>query len=139
MENDTDARNEDQAFYADGTQEVKECVRMTDKMSRLHSRIAQRTTPLLSVIQKMERRMEMAAKDILPPTLNVNIKTYYPLPAHQAPVHPKHPAISSCLQLPMPYTEPESLGDDQTKSASFGAHADGRKKEQLETLRSTAR
>ena len=34
----------------------------------------------------------------------------------------------------MPYTEPESLGDDQTKSAYFGAQADGRKEEQLETL-----
>ena len=33
----------------------------------------------------------------------------------------------------MPCTEPESLGNDQTKSASPGAQAGGRKEEQLET------
>ena len=33
----------------------------------------------------------------------------------------------------MPYTAPELLGDDKTKSASFGAQEDGRKEEQLET------
>ena len=33
----------------------------------------------------------------------------------------------------MPYTKPDSLRDDQTKSSSFGAHADGRKEEQVET------
>ena len=34
----------------------------------------------------------------------------------------------------MPYNEPGSLGDDQIKSASGGAQADGRKEGQLETL-----
>ena len=33
----------------------------------------------------------------------------------------------------MPCTEPESLRDDQTDSASLGAQADGRKEKQLET------
>ena len=61
----------------------------------------------------------MAAKGILLPTLKIILKTYYPLPARQAPVHPQHPEISSCSQPPMPYIEPESLGDDPTKSVSF--------------------
>ena len=34
----------------------------------------------------------------------------------------------------MPYTESELLGNDQTKSASFGVHTDGWKEEQLEAL-----
>ena len=34
----------------------------------------------------------------------------------------------------MPYTEPESLGGDRTKSESFRAQADGSKEEQLKTL-----
>ena len=33
----------------------------------------------------------------------------------------------------MPYTEPGLLGDDQTKSVSFGAQADGWKEEQTGT------
>ena len=33
----------------------------------------------------------------------------------------------------MPCTKPDSLRDDQTKSSSFGAQADGRKEEQVET------
>ena len=33
----------------------------------------------------------------------------------------------------MPCTKPESLRDDQTKSSYFGAQADGRKGEHLET------
>ena len=33
----------------------------------------------------------------------------------------------------MPCTEPESLGDDQTESASLGAQANIQKEEQLET------
>ena len=34
----------------------------------------------------------------------------------------------------MPCTEPESLGDDQTKGAFLGAQADGREEKKLETL-----
>ena len=84
--------------------------------------------------ENLERKMRKSLKGKLPPTLKLILKTCYPLPARQAPVHPKHPEISSGLQSPMPYTEHESLGDDQTKSASFGAQqADGREKEQLET------
>ena len=83
--------------------------------------------------KKVGERIEKAAKGILSPTLNMIVKTYYPLPACQAPVHPRHPETSSCSQTPMLYTEPESLGDDQTKSASFGAQGNGQKEEQLET------
>ena len=32
-----DARNYDQAFYADGTREVQELVRMAGKIRRIHS------------------------------------------------------------------------------------------------------
>ena len=84
--------------------------------------------------ENLERRMEKAVKGILPNTLKMILKTYYSLPARQAPAYPKHPEITSSSQSPMPYTEPESLGDDQTKSASFGAQADGRKEDQFETL-----
>ena len=34
----------------------------------------------------------------------------------------------------MPYAEPESLGEDKAKSASFKEQANGREREQLETL-----
>ena len=78
--------------------------------------------------------MENAVKGILSNIRSMILKTYYSLPARQAPVHPKHPEISSSLQSPMTYTEPESLGNDQTKSASFGAQANGRQKHQFETL-----
>ena len=84
--------------------------------------------------EHLERKMRKSVKGKLPPTLKLILKTYYPLPARQTPVHPKHPENSLCLQSPMPYTEHELLGDDETKSASFGAQqADGREKEQLET------
>ena len=83
------------------------------------------------------RKWEMARKGILPPTFKMIIKKYCPLPdrppARQSPVHLQHPEILSCSQSPMPCTEPESLGDDQTDSASLGAQADGRNEEQLET------
>ena len=61
------------------------------------------------------------------------VKTHYLLLACQAPVHPSHLETSSCSQSPVLYTEPESLGDNQTKSASFGAQGNGWKEEQLET------
>ena len=84
--------------------------------------------------EKLERRMKKTVKRLLPPTLKMILKTYDSQPVRQAPVHPKHPEILSCSQQPMPYTEPESLGNDQTKSASFGAQTDGWKEERLETL-----
>ena len=82
--------------------------------------------------KNLARRSEMAQKAMLPPTLKMVLKTYYPLPVHQSSMHPQHPEISSCSQSPLPCTEPESLGDDQTDSVSLGAQADGRKEEQLE-------
>ena len=63
---------------------------------------------------------------------------YYPLldrqPTRQSPVHPQHSEVISWSQSPMSCTEPESLRDDQSKSASRGADADGRKEEQVETV-----
>ena len=82
--------------------------------------------------KNLERRMEKAVKGILPPTLKVFLKTYYSLPAHQALVHPKHSEISPFSQSPISYIKPKSAGDDHTKSASFGAQAEGWNEEQLE-------
>ena len=76
--------------------------------------------------KKNGRRSKMVHKGILSPTLKMIFTPYYPLPARQSPIHLQHPEIPSCSKSPMPCTEPESLGDDQTESASLGAHADGR-------------
>ena len=115
---------------------------MADKMSHLHSQQLLRgrlptsasNHSSRSYTENLERRKEKAVNGILPNALKMILKTYYSLPARQVPVHSKHPGISSCLQSPMSYTEPESLGHDQTKSASFGAQANGGKENQLETL-----
>ena len=72
-------------------------------------------------------------KGISPLTLKMILKTYYPLPARQASVHPQLTKVSSCSPSPMPCTKPESLRDDQTKSSYFGAEINGRKEEQSET------
>ena len=74
----------------------------------------------------------MAKKGILPPILKMIVNKYYPLRAHPSPVFLQHSEISSCSKS-MLCTEPESLGDNQTESASLGGQADGRKGEQLET------
>ena len=60
----------------------------------------------------LERRMRKAVKGILPTTIKMILKTHYPLPARQAPVHPQQQKIPSCSPSPMPRTKPESLGDD---------------------------
>ena len=73
-------------------------------------------------------------KGILPPTLEIILKTYCPLPARQGPLRPQQQKIPSCSLSPMPCTKPDSLRGNQTKSSSFGAQADGRKEEQIETL-----
>ena len=73
-------------------------------------------------------------KGILPPTLEIILKTYCPLPARQGPLRPQQQKIPSCSLSPMPCTKPDSLRDNQTKSSSFGAQADGRKEGQIETL-----
>ena len=77
--------------------------------------------------------MKKTVKGILPSTNKMILKTHYPLPARQAPVYPQQQNISSCSPSPMSCTKPEPLGDDQTESSSFGAQADGRKEEHLET------
>ena len=53
-----------------------------------------------------------------------------PLPVHQ-PLVPPRPEIPSCSS-PLPCTELEWSGDEQTESGSLGSPANGRKEEQLE-------
>ena len=76
----------------------------------------------------------MAKEGIPPPSYKMVLNKHFLLPARQSPVYPQHPEMTSYLQSPTPCTEPESLGNDQTKSASRGVQVDGRKEEQLETL-----
>ena len=72
----------------------------------------------------------MAKSDILPSTLNMNIKKYYSLPVHQTPILPSS-EIPPCSS-PMPCTEPESSGDDQIESDSLGEQVDGQEEERWE-------
>ena len=72
----------------------------------------------------------MTAKGILPPTLKMILKKYYPLPVHPLPVSP-HPEIPSCSS-PLPCTEPESSGGDQTKNDHVGAPSDEPEEERSE-------
>ena len=74
----------------------------------------------------------MAVKGVLPPTLKMVLKKYYPLPVHPLSGSP-HPEIPSWSPL-LPCTEPESSGDDQTESGYFGAPADGPKEERSEIM-----
>ena len=71
----------------------------------------------------------MAKKGILPLTLKMTLKKYYPQPVHQplVPPHPEIPPFSS----PLPCTETVSSGDVQTESDSLGAPADGQEAERL--------
>ena len=72
----------------------------------------------------------MAAKGTLLPPLKMVLKKYYPLPEHPLPVlrHPDIPPYSS----PLPCTEQESLGNDQTESGSPKAPADGPEEKRFE-------
>ena len=82
---------------------------MADKMSQLLTLVDNfpeedyppRPQPIpLGYTKNLERRMRKTVKGTLPPTLKMIVKMYYPLPACQAPVHPKHPEILSCSQSP---------------------------------------
>ena len=84
-------------------------------------------------VDNLQSRLGKTMKGILSPTFEIILKTYYPLPARQGPLHPQQQKIPSCSLSPMPCTKPDSLRDNQTKSSSFGAQADGRKEEQIET------
>ena len=54
----------------------------------------------------------MAVNGTLPPALRMIVKIHYPLPVkHRPPVSPSSDIPPS--PLPLPSTEPESLGDDQ--------------------------
>ena len=60
----------------------------------------------------------MAAKRILPLTLKIVLNIHYPLPVQQKSPIP----LSSDIPLstsPLPYAEPELLGDDQIESEDF--------------------
>ena len=63
-------------------------------------------------IDNLQGKMSKAMKGILPLTLEMIIKTYYPLPARQAPVHPQQQRIPSCSPSPMPCTKLGWLRDD---------------------------
>ena len=75
------------------------------------------------------KRVKIATKGILPPTLKINLKKYYPPPVRQTPVLPQHQEIPSYSQSPMPCTESESLRDDPTENECLGVQADGREEE----------
>ena len=49
-------------------------------------------------VKNVERRVEIAKKDTLPPSDKMVLKKHFPLPARQTPVHPQHPEILSCSQ-----------------------------------------
>ena len=80
--------------------------------------------------KNLMRRWETARKGILPPTLKMTLKRYYPLPVRQSPV-PPHPEIPLCLSS-LPCTESEPSGDDRTERDSLEAPADGSEEERSE-------
>ena len=135
-ETELDARDEDQAFYADGTRDI--CRKKLDWLIRCY-RCAVNNYPQECCSPRplpvppgyhtnLDKRAEMAANSILPPTLKMILKRYYLLPVRQSPVlpHPENPSCPSSL----PCTKPKSSGDDQTESGSLGAPVDGPKEEQ---------
>ena len=79
---------------------------MADKMSQLLSRQLPRggiptkapTYFPLDYIENLQRILGKSMKSILPLILKMIIKTYCPLLARQAPVHPQQQEISSCSQ-----------------------------------------
>ena len=72
-------------------------------------------------------------KGILPRTGMIILNKYYSLPVHKAPVHSQQLKVRSCSPSSVSCIRPDSLRNDQTKSASLGAQADERKGKQLET------
>ena len=78
-------------------------------------------------VKRLARSVEMAEKGMLPPSYNMVLNKYLPIPEHQSPVLSQHQEISSCSKS-LSCTEPESLGDDQIESESLGAPAYGRKR-----------
>ena len=49
-------------------------------------------------IDILQRRLGKTKNNILPLTVKMVLRTYYPLPSRQAPVHPQHQKISSYSQ-----------------------------------------
>ena len=74
----------------------------------------------------------MAAKGISPPTLNMILKTRYPLPAQHKPQPVSSLSEVQPCPSPFPCAESESLGNDQIETASLEALADGQKEERWE-------
>ena len=75
----------------------------------------------------------MGAKGILPPTLNMILKTRYPLPAQQKPQPVSSQSEMQSCPSPFPCAEPELLGNGQIKTASLEALVDGQEEERWET------
>ena len=80
--------------------------------------------------RKLMRRWEIAKKGILPSTLKMTLKTYYPPPVHQPQPQPpqydlpprrlpERPLpVSPLSSSPLPCIEPESSEDDQIERDS---------------------
>ena len=111
-----DVRDENQASYVDETRGVQESAGLANKMSSMRSQQLSRTvlsTDALSIPLGyhtiLEKRAQMAVTGILPLTFNIILKTVHSLPVSPNPVHS------------LPCTKPESSGNDQIESYSFGA------------------
>ena len=70
-------------------------------------------------IDNLQIRLVKVKKVILPPPLKTILKTYYHLPAHQAPVYPQQHEIPSCPQKKELKTSPAVQPDDTER------HRDG--------------
>ena len=70
-------------------------------------------------IDNLQIRLVKVKKAILPATLKTILKTYYHLPAHQAPVYPQQHEIPSCPQKEELKTSPAVQPDDMER------HRDG--------------
>ena len=74
----------------------------------------------LDYINNLQSRLGKVKKGILPPILKMIFKTYYHLPAHQAPVHPQQ--IPSCPQEEQLKTSLAVQPDDMTGTYRDGEH-----------------
>ena len=73
-------------------------------------------------IDNLQRRLEKAINGILPPTLKMILKAYYPLPARQAIVHLQQQENSSCSQEEQLKTLLKVQPDDMTRKRWHGEH-----------------
>ena len=71
----------------------------------------------------------MAKEGILPPLINMSLKTRYPLPVRQQPPLVLPPSDIPPCPSSLPCAEPESLGNSQIERDSLEALADGQEEE----------